>query len=284
MQKILIIGSKGMLGHILKKYLESLNKYEVFATHRNEKDLKSREFLLNVFDTTALNGVLEKIKPDFVVNCAGILNKTAEENPDIAIFVNGYIPHYLDKMSIKYNYKLIHITTDCVFSGKTGNYKEDDFKDATSYYGMSKSIGEVNNNKTFTIRTSIIGPDENPNGIGLFNWFINQKGTINGYTNVFWSGVTTLELSKAIEYSFNKDVTGIYHLTNGIKISKYDLLKLIQKQFDKKDVEIIPYDNYFSDKSLVNTRKDFDFNVKNYELMIKEMYEYIIFGFKISRK
>ncbi len=282
MQKILIIGSKGMLGHILKKYLESLNKYEVFATHRNEKDLKSREFLLNVFDTTALNGVLEKIKPDFVVNCAGILNKTAEENPDIAIFVNGYIPHYLDKMSIKYNYKLIHITTDCVFSGKTGNYKEDDFKDATSYYGMSKSIGEVNNNKTFTIRTSIIGPDENPNGIGLFNWFINQKGTINGYTNVFWSGVTTLELSKAIEYSFNKDVTGIYHLTNGIKISKYDLLKLIQKQFDKKDVEIIPYDNYFSDKSLVNTRKDFDFNVKNYELMIKEMYEYIIFGFKIS--
>ncbi len=284
MQKILIIGSKGMLGHILKKYLESLNKYEIFATHRNEKDLKSREFLLNVFDTTALNGVLEKIKPDFVVNCAGILNKTAEENPDIAIFVNGYIPHYLDKMSIKYNYKLIHITTDCVFSGKTGNYKEDDFKDATSYYGMSKSIGEVNNNKTFTIRTSIIGPDENPNGIGLFNWFINQKGTINGYTNVFWSGVTTLELSKAIEYSFNKDVTGIYHLTNGIKISKYDLLKLIQKQFDKKDVEIIPYDNYFSDKSLVNTRKDFDFNVKNYELMIKEMYEYIIFGFKISRK
>ncbi len=275
MQKILIIGSKGMLGHILKKYLESLNKYEVFATHRNEKDLKEREFLLNVFDTTALNGVLEKIKPDFVVNCAGILNKTAEENPDIAIFVNGYIPHYLDKMSIKYNYKLIHITTDCVFSGKTGNYKENDFKDATSYYGMSKSLGEVNNNKTFTIRTSIIGPDENPNGIGLFNWFINQKGTINGYTNVFWSGVTTLELSKAIEYSFNKDVTGIYHLTNGIKISKYDLLKLIQKQFDKKDVEIIPYDNYFSDKSLVNTRKDFDFNVKNYELMIKEMYEYI---------
>jgi len=272
MQKILIVASKGMLGHILKKYLESLNKYEVFATHRNDKDLKQKEFLLNVFDTNKLNDILEKIKPDFVINCAGILNKTAEENPDIAIFVNGYIPHYLDKMSIKYNYKLIHITTDCVFSGKAGNYKENDFKDATSYYGMSKSIGEVNNNRTFTIRTSIIGPDENPNGIGLFNWFMSQKGTVNGFTNVFWSGVTTLELSKAIEYSFNKNITGIYHLTNGIKISKYDLLKLIQKEFDKKDVEIIPYDNYFSDKSLVNTRTDFDFNVKSYEVMLKEMH------------
>ncbi len=272
MQKILIVASKGMLGHILKKYLESLNKYEVFATHRNDKDLKQKEFLLNVFDTNKLNDILEKIKPDFVINCAGILNKTAEENPDSAIFVNGYIPHYLDKMSIKYNYKLIHITTDCVFSGKAGNYKENDFKDATSYYGMSKSIGEVNNNRTFTIRTSIIGPDENPNGIGLFNWFMSQKGTVNGFTNVFWSGVTTLELSKAIEYSFNKNITGIYHLTNGIKISKYDLLKLIQKEFDKKDVEIIPYDNYFSDKSLVNTRTDFDFNVKSYEVMLKEMH------------
>lgn len=225
-KKVLIIGSKGMAGHMIKEYLIQ-KEYDVYGTFREkeEKNLEMNEFYLDAFDKGKLEEILKKVKPDFVINCIGILNQFAENNPDIAIYVNGYFPHYLDRLSEKYGYKLIHITTDCVFSGKKGNYTEDDFRDADSYYGRSKAIGEVNNNKTLTFRTSIIGPDINKDGIGLFNWFMKQEGKIKGYSNVFWSGVTTLELAKAIEASFNQNISGIVHLVNNKKISKYDLLK-----------------------------------------------------------
>lgn len=272
-KKILIIGSKGMAGQTIRKYLVS-KEYEVYCTfRRGEAERKKREFYLDAFDKEELNKILKEVKPDFVVNCIGILNQVAEENPDIAIYVNGYFPHYLDRLSKEYNYKLIHITTDCVFSGKKGNYVESDFRDADSYYGRSKAIGEVNNNRTLTFRTSIIGPDGNENGIGLFKWFIKQEGKIKGYSNVFWSGVTTLELAKAIEVSFETNLTGLYHLVNNEKISKYELLKLFAK-YTGKNIEIEEYKDYYSDKSLINTRKDFNFRVSSYEKMIEEMIKF----------
>lgn len=272
-KKILIIGSKGMAGQTIRKYLVS-KEYEVYCTFRKgEAERKEREFYLDAFDKEELNKILKEVKPDFVVNCIGILNQVAEENPDTAIYVNGYFPHYLDRLSKEYNYKLIHITTDCVFSGKKGNYVENDFRDADSYYGRSKAIGEVNNNRTLTFRTSIIGPDENENGIGLFKWFTKQEGKIKGYSNVFWSGVTTLELAKAIEASFKTNLTGLYHLVNNEKISKYELLKLFAK-YTGKNIEIEEYKDYYSDKSLINTRKDFNFKVSSYEKMIEEMIKF----------
>lgn len=276
MKKILIIGSKGMAGHMIKNYLESRNKYEVYSTFRKKENeiLNEKEFDLDAFNTEKLREILNTVKPDFVINCIGILNQFAEENPDIAIYVNGYFPHLLDRLSKEYGYKLIHITTDCVFSGKKGNYTENDFRDADSYYGRSKAIGEVNNNRTLTFRTSIIGPDINENGIGLFNWFTKQSGEINGYSNVFWSGVTTLELAKAIEASFEQNISGIYHLTNNEKISKYDLLKLFAK-YTEKEIKINKDKDYHSDKTLIDTRKEFDYTVPSYEEMIKEMIEEI---------
>ena len=272
MKKILIIGSKGMAGHMIKNYLESRNKYEIYSTFRKKENeiLNEREFDLDAFNTEKLKEILNTVKPDFVINCIGILNQFAEENPDVAIYVNGYFPHLLDRLSKEYGYKLIHITTDCVFSGKKGNYTENDFRDADSYYGRSKAIGEVNNNRTLTFRTSIIGPDINENGIGLFNWFIKQSREINGYSNVFWSGVTTLELAKAIEASFEQNISGIYHLTNNEKISKYDLLKLFAK-YTGKEIKINKYEDYHLDKTLIDTRKEFNYTVPSYEEMIKEM-------------
>lgn len=276
MKKILIIGSKGMAGHMIKNYLESRNKDEIYSTFRKKENeiLNEKEFDLDAFNTEKLREILNTVKPDFVINCIGILNQFAEENPDIAIYVNGYFPHLLDRLSKEYGYKFIHITTDCVFSGKKGNYTENDFRDADSYYGRSKAIGEVNNNRTLTFRTSIIGPDINENGIGLFNWFIKQSGEINGYSNVFWSGVTTLELAKAIETSFEQNISGIYHLTNNEKISKYDLLKLFAK-YTGKEIKINKYEDYHSDKTLIDTRKEFNYTVPSYEEMIKEMVEEI---------
>ena len=274
-KKVLIIGSKGMAGHMIKEYLTQ-KRYDVYGTFREkeEKNLEVNEFYLDAFDKEKLEEILKKVKPDFVINCIGILNQFAENNPDIAIYVNGYFPHYLDRLSEKYGYKLIHITTDCVFSGKKGNYTEDDFRDADSYYGRSKAIGEVNNNRTLTFRTSIIGPDINKDGIGLFNWFMKQKGRIKGYSNVFWSGVTTLELAKAIEASFSQNLSGLIHLVNNEKISKYDLLKLFSKYMNK-DIEIEKYEDYFSDKSLIRTKEDFNYKVPEYEKMIEELSEWI---------
>jgi dTDP-4-dehydrorhamnose reductase len=274
-KKILVIGSKGMAGHMIKEYL-SQKGYDVYGAFREkeEKNLEANEFYLDAFDKEKLEEILKKVKPDFVINCIGILNQFAENNPDIAIYVNGYFPHYLDRLSEKYGYKLIHITTDCVFSGKKGNYTEDDFRDADSYYGRSKAIGEVNNNRTLTFRTSIIGPDINKDGIGLFNWFMKQEGRIKGYSNVFWSGVTTLELAKAIEASFSQNISGLIHLVNNEKIPKYDLLKLFSKYMNK-DIEIEKYEDYFSDKSLIRTKEDFNYKVPEYEKMIEELSRWI---------
>lgn len=277
MEKILIIGSKGMAGHIIKEYLLS-KKYDVYSTFRkseNGNQLEEKEFYLDVFDKESLNSILEEVKPKFVINCVGVLNQFAEENPDIAIYVNGYFPHYLDRLSKKYNYKLIHITTDCVFSGKKGGYVEEDFRDAESYYGRSKAIGEINNDRSLTFRTSIIGPDINKNGIGLFNWFMKQKGEVNGYSNVFWTGVTTLELAKAIEASFSQEVTGLHHLVNNEKISKYKLLKLLKKYMKKNEIEIMEYEDYYSNKSLIRTKYEFDYKVKSYDEMLSELVEWI---------
>ena len=276
MSKVLIIGSKGMAGHIIKEYLKE-NNHDVYSTCRiNSKSLlEKKEYNLDVFNKEDLNNIFKNVKPEFVINCVGILNQYAEENPDIAIYVNGYFPHYLDRLSVEYSYKLIHITTDCVFSGKKGNYTEDDFRDADSYYGRSKAIGEVNNDRTLTFRTSIVGPDINENGIGLFNWFMKQKGEISGYSNVFWSGVTTLELAKAIEASFKQNITGLNHLVNNEKISKFELLKLFEKHMNKNDVEIKEYSDYYSDKSLMKTKNNFSYEVKSYEKMVEEMLKWI---------
>lgn len=277
MKKILIIGSKGMAGHIIKEYLTQ-NNYDVYSTFRKgegREELSEKEFYLDVFDKETLNKILDTVKPKFVINCVGILNQFAEENPDIAIYVNGYFPHYLDRLSQSHNYKLIHITTDCVFSGKKGDYTENDFRDAESYYGRSKAYGEVNNNRTLTFRTSIIGPDINENGIGLFNWFMKQTGEVKGYSNVIWTGVTTLELAKAIEKSFDQNIAGLHHLVNNEKISKYELLKLFKKYMNKNDIDIIEYSSYTSNKSLIKTFFEFNYQVKSYELMIKEMADWI---------
>ena len=271
MKKVLVIGSTGMLGHVVKKYLID-KKYDVYETTRH-KDNKyyfdARE------DVKKIEEIIASIKPDFIVNCIGILNKKAEDYPSQAILVNSYFPHYLDEMSEKYNYKLIHISTDCVLSGHDGgSYKEDSPKTATTVYGTSKALGEINNNRSLTLRTSIIGPDTNPNGIGLFQWFMKQKGEVHGFRKAVWSGVTTIELAKQIEIAMNSNLTGLYHITNGQKINKYDLLTIIKDVFNK-DIEIIPDDNYTCDKSLVITREDYKFNIPSYHQMIVEMKEWI---------
>jgi dTDP-4-dehydrorhamnose reductase len=270
-KKILILGADGMAGHMIKAYLEE-KKYEIYTTTRGENAGKNSHFDV-VEDFHALENIISKIKPNFVINCIGVLNKFAEENKAAAVLINSFLPQYIDSISEKYNFRLVHISTDCVFSGIKGDYVETDLADAASFYGKTKALGEINNQRNLTFRTSIVGPDINPNGIGLFNWFMQQEGEIKGFSKVIWTGVTTLQLAKAIEKSFNLNISGLYHLVNNQKINKYDLLNLF-KQHIKKDIVIAKDDTYASDKSLISTRTDFDLEIPSYEEMVKEMCEW----------
>jgi dTDP-4-dehydrorhamnose reductase len=183
------------------------------------------------------------------------------------------LPHQLKKISKNIGAKLIHISTDCIFSGNKGGYIETDAKDAKDgkgVYSQTKKLGEIEDDANLTLRTSIIGPELKNNGEGLFHWFMNQQGEISGYTKAIWSGVTTLELAKAVKWSIDNNITGLYHVTNNSSISKYDLLQLFQK-YTKKNINIKPFDGKKVDKSFIDTRLLIDYQIPSYDQMISNM-------------
>lgn len=267
--KILILGGKGMAGHVITAYLRQKPEYDVLYTSRDRNDRNG--IYLDVTDSTKLEEIIDSTKPDITVNCIGILNADADKNTKLAFQVNSLLPHQLVKLIERNNGKLIHISTDCVFLGTKGEYTERDIPDGTSFYAQSKQLGEIISDKHLTIRTSIIGPELKENGIGLFLWFMRQKGQIKGYEKVYWNGVTTLELAKAIEAMIKHKITGLYHLGSENKISKHMLLKLIQKTFEKNDVEIVPDSEIVQDRSIKNTRTDFSYQIPPYEEMLLEL-------------
>lgn len=266
-KKVAVLGATGMAGHVISLLLRE-NGYDVYGMSRSiETSEKNKR--LDVTDFEGLTKWIDSIEPDIIVNAIGLLQKISAERPDLSILVNSYLPHMLE-----YRFKtskIIHLSTDCVFSGKNAPYTEDSFPDGDTMYDRTKSLGELNNSKDLTFRMSIIGPDISPDGTGLLNWFFKQTGDINGYSKAFWNGVTTIELAKAIDCAIKQDLKGLYHLTPKQNIDKYNLLLLFQKEFSKKDVNIIPFDGFSIDKTLINTRTDFDYNLPPYPEMIKEM-------------
>lgn len=272
--RVLILGATGMLGHVVHAYLEKNSDYELFnLVYRNK--LNEKSILCDVTNKAELERILLEFKPSIVINCIGVLIKESQSDPSRAIYINAYLPHSLVQVCNRIQAKLIHVSTDCVFSGKSGGYSELDFRDADDVYGRSKSLGEVIISPHLTLRTSIIGPEIKAQGEGLFHWFMRQEGVINGYTKAFWGGVTTLELSKAILKSIQEELTGLYHVTNGTRISKFDLLSIINQKLPKKKVEIHPVYGKEVDKSLV-TSKEVDFRVPSYSQMTDEMIKEIL--------
>jgi dTDP-4-dehydrorhamnose reductase len=275
MKKVIILGALGMAGHIMAEYLESTKKYDIYGIARSN-DSKYITKILDVKDFSLLEEYIKEVKPDFIINCIGILVSKSNNELTTAIQINSYLPHFLSELGNKLNFKLIHISTDCVFSGKDGQYKEDSFRDGNDNYARTKALGEVINEKDLTIRTSIIGPELKTNGTGLLDWFLKQNTDISGYSKAYWSGVTTLELAKQMENFLEQDIKGLYQLCPLEKISKYDLLKEFAKVWEK-DINISDNPNYKVDKSLVCTRDDFDYNVSRptYEKMLLETKEWM---------
>lgn len=268
--RILVLGKTGMLGHVVYNYFQE-NGYEVFGTTTKGGPLQYDAYN----NLEKIEEIITEIKPDVIVNCIGILNQVCEDNKVLAVKLNSLLPHYLDSLSTKYNFKFIHISTDCVYEGTKGKYDESSQPDATSFYGRSKALGEVKNTNSVTLRTSIVGPDANPKGIGLFQWFMNQENTVGGYTKVIWTGVTTIELAKQIEVAIKKDLTGLNHVVNNEFISKKDLLELFKKYFNK-NIEITGNDKVISEKTLIKTEASYNFNVPSYEKMVEEMRDWVI--------
>ena len=267
-KKVLILGSTGMLGHQVVNYFLKFDDYDVIDIAFRSK-LRKETIISDVTDKIAFEKLVTELSPDFIVNCIGVLIH-GSNNVENAIYLNAYLPHQLKKISKNIGAKLIHISTDCVFSGDKGGYIETDVKDGKGVYSQTKKLGEIEDDANLTLRTSIIGPELKNNGEGLFHWFMNQQGDITGFTRAIWSGVTTIELAKAIKWSIDNDITGLYHVTNNTSISKYDLLKLFQK-YTKKDINIKSSSGKDVDKSFIDTRLSMDYEISSYDQMISDM-------------
>jgi len=267
--RILILGAGGMAGHLAVVYLKEKG-HEITAFTKTPITY-CENMIGDALDNTRLKKVLNDKPFDAVINCIGILNKNVDNNIAEGIYINSYLPHFIAECLQGMKTKFIHLSTDCVFLGEKGNYNEESLPDAYTLYGRTKSLGEIKDNKNLTIRTSIIGPDIKPNGMGLLNWFMGQKEAVKGFTTAIWTGISTFTLAQAFECAVEQDLSGIYHLVNNHTISKYELLQLFNHYLKNEQIEIIPSEAVKVDKSLINNRKDFDFAVPSYEQMVKEI-------------
>jgi dTDP-4-dehydrorhamnose reductase len=272
--KFLVLGATRMAGHTISIYLKEQG-HDITAFSRKPFPF-CKNILGNACELKLLEDVIKKGEFDAVINCIRVLIQSSETNKHQAVFLNSYLPHYLNDITKESKTKIIQMSTDCVFSGKKGNYSENSLRDGESFYARSKALGELENKKDLTFRTSIIGPDMNKDGIGLFNWFIKQQGEINGYTKAIWTGVTSLTLAKAMEKATEYNLVGLYNLVNNETINKYEMLKLFNKYFKKNQMTINQSNDVILNKSLINTRTDFDFIIPSYEDMIKEMKEWVV--------
>ncbi len=273
--KILIIGANGMLGQSLFRYFSK--NFKVLGLARSDSWHPAVKSGIDVENSESVEAVFSEFKPDLVLNCVGIIKQLKEsKDNEISIFTNALWPHRLASICSKFNAKMIHFSTDCVFTGSEGNYTEESIADSRDLYGLSKYLGEVAYDHTLTIRTSIIGHEINSN-VSLVDWFLSQENECKGFTKAIYSGFPTNSLARIIDTiilpKFMKgDVSGLYHVSSN-PINKYELLKIIADVYGK-DINIIPYDDFEIDRSLNSTRfqKEFGYTPESWEELVKEMH------------
>jgi dTDP-4-dehydrorhamnose reductase len=267
--KFLVLGCNGMAGHTISLYL--IEQGHVVLGFGKSKSGYIDSVVGDAFDTQLLRRLITNGNFDSIINCIGVLNDFAEKSKASATFLNSYLPHFLAEITQNTDTQVIQMSTDCVFSGKRGNYTEYDFRDGDTFYDRSKALGELNDNKNITLRNSIIGPDINSNGIGLLNWLMQQQGEVTGYTRSIWTGQTTLQLAKTMEYAAKEKASGLVNSVPESSISKYDLLILLNQYLRNNSLNIIPVEGIIADKSLKRTNYDFKYPIPDYETMVAEM-------------
>lgn len=261
--KVLVLGISGMLGHTVFREFRNAAEHEVWGTLRsasllryfNAADHGQIRTGVDVLDQGALTKLLADIRPEVVINCVGLIKQLGNaEDPLFALPLNAMAPHRLTALCKLGGARLIHVSTDCVFSGKRGNYREDDVSDAYDLYGKSKYIGELRNDAhAITLRTSIIGHELNSN-VSLVDWFLSREKAVKGYRRAIFSGLPTVELAHVMRDVVLKQpgLHGLFHVS-AEPISKYDLLKLIASRYDKQ-IEIEPDDTVAINRSLDSSR------------------------------
>lgn len=256
--RVLVLGASGMLGNAMFRVLSQGTGLEVFGTARSGS---VRRFFaseagqriiagVDVENQDSLARVFAELKPQVVVNCIGLIKQLADaDDPLQALPINAMLPHRLARLCDLGGARLVHVSTDCVFTGTKGNYRESDLSDATDLYGKSKFLGEVAYPRTITLRTSIIG-HELSSAHGLVGWFLAQEGRVKGYTRAIFSGLPTMELARVVRDVVlpRTDLSGLYHVASSA-IAKYDLLKLVAQVYGKA-IEIVPDDAVLIDRSL----------------------------------
>jgi dTDP-4-dehydrorhamnose reductase len=281
----LVLGAKGMAGHIIYQRLKDTGHHVVGTsrhTYFKENDLENVMLKFDALNKSSWDSFFNVFNEyDVIINCIGMLVKACEQNPKAAFTVNADLPKYLESRFKGTKTKIIHISTDCVFSGSKGNYSVLDIPDETNVYGLSKRMGEICNNKDLTIRTSIIGLElmdkvNAKDNSGLLHWFLSQpKGSeIEGYSECYWSGISTIELADAILWYLEsaEQSSGLHQVSRDQKISKYDLLTLANKVFEM-DLEIKESSFKKVDKSLIPSKSSFRV-ITSYEDMLLAIKEY----------
>ncbi len=272
-KKVLVMGSAGMAGHQISLYLmERGHDVKGFSLTHNPL---VPGFVGDATDLVAVKNIVTDGEYDYVINCIGVLNQFAERDHANAVMLNSFLPHYLAKITEKMSTRIIHMSTDCVFSGKRGGYKKDDLRDGETFYDRTKALGELEDDKNTTLRNSIVGPDINETGIGLFNWFMKQRGEINGFTGAVWTGQTTLQLAKTMEYVMEHQITGLYNSVPQESITKYELLKLFNHYLRNDELIINPFDGVSLNKSLVASPIGGKYIVPDYETMVADMADWV---------
>lgn len=260
--RVLVLGASGMLGNTVLRVFHESHGYTVFGTTRSTAALRHLPAAIHSqiipgvdveqFDSLVM--AFAKVRPHAVVNCIGVVKQLAEANdPLFAIPINSVLPHRLARLTQAVGARFVHISTDCVFSGRKGMYTEDDMPDANDLYGRSKLLGEVDYDNSITLRTSIIG-HELVNTQGLVGWFLAQTGSVKGFSKAVFSGLPTVELAKVIRDVVlpNPSLHGLYHLSAD-PISKFNLLRLVAEVYGKTN-SITLDDKLVIDRSLDSTR------------------------------
>ena len=282
--KVLILGSTGLIGSSILRVLSENKHWTVYGAIRSAATkyllpmIDPNRFVMNldVDNFSSVISVLKDIKPDIVINCIGVIKHKKEgNNPPVAINLNALFPHKLAELCKILDFRLIHVSTDCVFSGKLGSYAESSLTDAEDLYGKSKALGEVDYGNTITLRTSTIG-HELQTKHGLLDWFLLQNDSCKGYTNAFFSGFPSIVFAQIIrDYVIpNKNLKGLYNVAS-TRISKYCLLKLIAKIYEKQ-INITRDDTITIDRSLDATKfnQATGYNPPSWQSMIKAMHDY----------
>lgn len=279
--KILILGGYGMLGHKLVQTFG--NKFEIYTTIRGKyKDVEKYGFFdagktfekIDAEKITAVEEIIGQIKPFVVINCVGIIKQiSASKNVIKTLTINSIFPHQLAELSRKHRFRLINISTDCVFSGNKGDYAEDDVCDAVDLYGKSKNLGEITEGNCITLRTSIIGR-ELQTAHSLVEWFLSHRNNrVKGYTNAVYTGFPTSVFADIISELITKHprLSGLYHVSSN-PINKYELLKLLNKYYDA-NVSIEPFEDFKIDRSLSSEkyRSATGFAAPGWDSMIEKM-------------